>query len=128
MSEADRPSDDVQYELSVSRIFMAPRSLVSQALTDGGMLAAWSGPAGLQLTPAPVAANFERLEGSGPRPGSPVAAEPGLLRVELYDERGGKTRLELLQGPFTQDQEATARAWWDSAFSRLDDVLASGAG
>jgi uncharacterized protein YndB with AHSA1/START domain len=128
VSGQNEQPDDIQYELSVSRIFMAPRAEVSRALTDSAVLPVWSGPAGLRLTPAPVAANFERLEGSGPRPGSPVAAEPGLLRIELYDEPDGKTRLELLQGPYTEDQEANARAWWDRAFSRLDDFLARGGG
>lgn len=117
---------DVQYELSISRIFTAQRSVVGRAFTDSATLGAWSGPAGLRLAPAPVAANFERLEGSGPLPGIPVAGEPGMLSLEFYDEPGHKTRLELSQGPFTENQEATARAWWNRAFSRLDDLLAEG--
>jgi hypothetical protein len=55
---------------------------------------------------------------------------PGRLRApvgKLYDEPGSKTRLELWQGPFAEDQEATARAWWNRAVSHLDDVLAEGA-
>ena len=49
-----------------------------------------------------------------------------MLRLEFHDEGAGKTRLELRQGPFTEAQEAVARAWWDRAFGRLDDVLAAG--
>lgn len=59
------------------------------------------------------------MQGEGALPGLPViGAQPGMLRVEFHDEPGGKTRLELRQGPFTEEQEAVARAWWDRAFGR----------
>jgi hypothetical protein len=48
VSERDEQSDGVQYELSVPRIFMVPRAVVSQAFTDSSRLAAWSGPPGLR--------------------------------------------------------------------------------
>jgi hypothetical protein len=114
---------DVRYELSVSRIFAAPRSVVSRAFTDGAGLAAWSGPAGMRLPPAPVAANFERLEGPGQLPGIPEVGAPGMLRLDLYDQLGDKTRLELWRGSVTGDQDAEARAWWNDAFGRLDEFL-----
>jgi len=46
------------------------------------------------------------------------------LRLEFHDEPGGKTRLELRQGPYTQRLEADAREGWNSSFSKLDALLA----
>jgi uncharacterized protein YndB with AHSA1/START domain len=46
------------------------------------------------------------------------------LRVEFHDEPGGKTRLELRQGPFTEQLRAGSRDGWMSSFTKLDDLLA----
>jgi uncharacterized protein YndB with AHSA1/START domain len=46
------------------------------------------------------------------------------LRVEFHDEPGGKTRLELRQGPFTEEMRAGSRDGWMSSFTKLDDLLA----
>ncbi|MGH3302099.1 MAG: SRPBCC family protein [Streptosporangiaceae bacterium] len=46
------------------------------------------------------------------------------LRLEFHDEPGGKTRLELRQGPYTRPLEADARQGWQSSFTKLDDLLA----
>jgi len=46
------------------------------------------------------------------------------LRLEFHDEPGGKTRLELRQGPYSQQLEADAREGWNSSFSKLDALLA----
>lgn len=43
--------------------------------------------------------------------------------VELIGEAAGQTRLELREGPFTWDEEIAERAWWNTAFSRLDTIL-----
>ncbi len=45
------------------------------------------------------------------------------LRIEFHDE-GGKTRLVLRQGPFTEEMEGMARVGWESSFTKLDDLLA----
>lgn len=120
--------NDVEYELSISRIFMAQPAAVRLAFADAASLAAWSGPAGIQWSPAaqePGDTGTGHLHGAGPPPGIPVAgAPPGTLRLEFCAEPGNKTRLELWQGPYTEAQEIAARAWWDSAFSRLDRFLA----
>jgi uncharacterized protein YndB with AHSA1/START domain len=46
------------------------------------------------------------------------------LRVEFHDEPGGKTRIELRQGPFTQALQAGSHEGWTSSFTKLDDLLA----
>jgi uncharacterized protein YndB with AHSA1/START domain len=46
------------------------------------------------------------------------------LRVEFHDEPGGKTRIELRQGPFSQELRAGSREGWMSSFTKLDDLLA----
>jgi uncharacterized protein YndB with AHSA1/START domain len=47
------------------------------------------------------------------------------LRLEFHDEPGGKTRLELRQGPFSREMEAGSREGWNSSFGKLDDLLAA---
>ena len=46
------------------------------------------------------------------------------LRIELHDE-GGKTRLVLRQGPYSDEFEDMARQGWISSFTKLDGLLAS---
>jgi uncharacterized protein YndB with AHSA1/START domain len=46
------------------------------------------------------------------------------LRLEFHDENG-KTRLELVQGPYSQDWESSAREGWGSSFTKLDALLAA---
>jgi uncharacterized protein YndB with AHSA1/START domain len=45
------------------------------------------------------------------------------LRVEFHDEPGGKTRLELRQGPFTEQLRSDSREGWLSSFTKLDELL-----
>jgi uncharacterized protein YndB with AHSA1/START domain len=45
------------------------------------------------------------------------------MRIEFHDE-GGKTRLVLRQGPYTEQVEGMARAGWDSSWTKLDALLA----
>jgi uncharacterized protein YndB with AHSA1/START domain len=47
------------------------------------------------------------------------------LRLEFHEEPGGKTRLELRQGPFTHQLEEGSREGWNSSFGKLDDLLAA---
>jgi uncharacterized protein YndB with AHSA1/START domain len=46
------------------------------------------------------------------------------LRLEFHDE-GGKTRLELRQGPYSPEWESNAREGWGSSFTKLDALLAA---
>jgi uncharacterized protein YndB with AHSA1/START domain len=45
------------------------------------------------------------------------------LRLEFLEEAGGKTRLELRQGPFTEETGNDTKAGWESSFTRLDSLL-----
>jgi uncharacterized protein YndB with AHSA1/START domain len=45
------------------------------------------------------------------------------LRLEFHEEPGGKTRLELRQGPFTEEMGEDTRTGWLSSFGRLDSLL-----
>jgi uncharacterized protein YndB with AHSA1/START domain len=46
------------------------------------------------------------------------------LRLEFHEEEGGKrTRLELSQGPFTEQMGADTKTGWESSFTKLDLLL-----
>jgi uncharacterized protein YndB with AHSA1/START domain len=45
------------------------------------------------------------------------------VRLEFHAEPGGKTRLELRQGPFPEEIGADAKAGWESSFTKLDSLL-----
>ena len=45
------------------------------------------------------------------------------LRIEFHDE-GGKTRLVLTQGPYSDEFEDMAKQGWTSSFTKLDALLA----
>jgi uncharacterized protein YndB with AHSA1/START domain len=45
------------------------------------------------------------------------------LRLEFHPEPDGKTRLELTQGPFTQQMGTDTKTGWESSFSKLDSLL-----
>jgi uncharacterized protein YndB with AHSA1/START domain len=45
------------------------------------------------------------------------------IRLEFYAEPGGKTRLELRQGPFREPVGDDAVKGWESSFTRLDSLL-----
>lgn len=60
--------------------------------------------------------DVERIGGSRPASGS-------RLRLEFLEEANGKTRLELRQGPYTEETGQDARARWESSFTNLDSLL-----
>jgi uncharacterized protein YndB with AHSA1/START domain len=45
------------------------------------------------------------------------------LRLEFHAEPGGKTRLELRQGPFTEQMGDDTKTGWLSSFTKLDSLL-----
>jgi uncharacterized protein YndB with AHSA1/START domain len=55
-------------------------------------------------------------------PGS-TGTERLQLRLEFHAEPGGKTRLELRQGPFREPLGDGALEGWESSFTRLDSLL-----
>jgi uncharacterized protein YndB with AHSA1/START domain len=144
------------YQLSVSRIFSAPRAAVYRAFMDTGQLCEWLAPAGWTIRPDQVeidprpggrlsytaasahdptlrtatSAVFGRVsEGRlfacrGEVRPKPAAIEMArALAIELHDEPGGMTRLELRAGPYTEAGEIDAREFWNLAFGRLDVLL-----
>lgn len=57
------------------------------------------------------------------RIGSAGSASRSRLRLEFVEEANGKTRLELRQGPFTEEVGHDAKARWESSFTNLDSLL-----
>lgn len=45
------------------------------------------------------------------------------LRLEFHAEPGGKTRLELRQGPFSEPMGEQTVEGWESSFTKLDSLL-----
>jgi len=45
------------------------------------------------------------------------------IRLEFHEEPGGKTRLELRQGPFREPLGDDAVQGWESSFTKLDSLL-----
>ncbi len=80
---------------------------------------------------SPIDARFtevvenELLVGEMVAEGVPGAAGPlqVTLRLEFHDEPGGKTRLELRQGPFPDQLGRDTEQGWDSSFTKLDALL-----
>jgi uncharacterized protein YndB with AHSA1/START domain len=48
------------------------------------------------------------------------------LRLEFHPEPGGRTRLELRQGPFTEQMGTDTKMGWQSSFTKLDTLLGAG--
>jgi uncharacterized protein YndB with AHSA1/START domain len=47
----------------------------------------------------------------------------GTSRLEFHDEEGGRTRIVLRAGPFTEDGVEETRLGWESSFTKLDALL-----
>jgi uncharacterized protein YndB with AHSA1/START domain len=45
------------------------------------------------------------------------------VRLEFLDQAGGRTRLELRQGPSHREMYGDPEAAWESSFTRLDSLL-----
>lgn len=81
---------------------------------------------------SPVNATFtevtenELLVGTETAEGMPGMEGPVTMtaRLEFHDE-GGRTRLVIRQGPYSEETEVMAREGWNSSFTKLDALLAS---
>jgi uncharacterized protein YndB with AHSA1/START domain len=60
--------------------------------------------------------DVERIGGARP-------AARSRLRLEFLEEANGTTRLELRQGPYTEEMGQEAKARWESSFTNLDSLL-----
>ena len=146
-------TDAAKEEIALSRVFDAPPELVYRAFVDPDQLCLWFGPDGfsvpcesvqidarpggfqrftLESDTAPeirsrvdvtfaevveneLLAGHQEIEGTA---GSRV-----MLRLEFQQEADGKTRLDLRQGPFTEERGEDTKAGWESSFGRLDSLL-----
>jgi uncharacterized protein YndB with AHSA1/START domain len=147
----------VTQEITISRIFDAPRELVYRMFVDPDQLCQWFGPVGYSVPYESVEIDarpggFQRLvmvNDDDPADRSSIDATfsevvenellvghqdvegiPGTtgtvrfrLRLEFHEEPGGKTRLELRQGPFTEQMGSDTKAGWESSFTKLDSLL-----
>jgi uncharacterized protein YndB with AHSA1/START domain len=147
----------VTQEITISRIFDAPRELVYRMFVDPDQFCQWFGPVGYSVPYESVEIDarpggFQRLvmvNDDDPTERSEIDATfsevvenellvghqdvegiPGTtgtvrfrLRLEFHEEPGGKTRLELRQGPFTEQMGSDTKAGWESSFTKLDSLL-----
>jgi uncharacterized protein YndB with AHSA1/START domain len=152
MSEA---STVEEREIRIVRVFDAPRELVFQAWTDADHVAKWFGPAGFEVPRESVEIDaragglftlrmvhaesrrefplrYEIVElvapelivlKSEPMPAMGLA-HPTFTRIELADE-AGKTRMLLIDGPFSPEGGQGASHGWEAAFDKLDGLLAT---
>jgi uncharacterized protein YndB with AHSA1/START domain len=140
---------ETMQEVLITRVFDAPRELVWRAWTEPERLARWFGPEGFEVSRESVTIDLRvggRYEltmvgGGGQHPLTYQIVEldpPRLLvlrcdpipevgiheetftRVELHDH-GGKTRMTLSDGPYTEI--AHAEAGWNGAFNKLEALL-----
>ena len=150
MSEST-PATAADQQVRITRTFDAPREQVFRAWTDPGEVAAWYGPEHFDTPSERVRIDLRvggRYELTMVQRGGgrefPVAyeivelIEPELLvlrsdpipevgihegtitRVELED-LGGRTRMTLTDGPYTES--GPAEAGWNAAFDKLDRLV-----
>jgi uncharacterized protein YndB with AHSA1/START domain len=144
-------------EITISRVFEAPRELVYRMFVDPDQLCQWFGPVGFSVPCETVQIDarpggFQRLvmiSDDDPAFKSPIDATfsevienellvghqdvegiPGTtgtvrfhLRLEFHEEPGGRTRLVLRQGPFTEQLGQETAVGWESSFTKLDSLL-----
>ena len=142
-------------EITITRLFDAPRELVFEAWTDPDHLARWFGPTGFEIPRDSV--NIEPRVGGHitirmVQPGSGhhydldyeilELVEPELIvlksgpnpAMSLHHEivtriqlenENGNTRLTLTDGPYPEEGGRWAGAGWNGAFDKLAVELAS---
>ena len=140
---------ETMQQVLITKVFDAPRELVWAAWTDPAQVARWFGPEGFEVPPESVtidlrvggAYELTMVGGGGRQPLTYEIVEldpPRLLvlrcdpipevgiheetftRVELHDH-GGKTRMTLSDGPYTETRYA--EAGWNGAFEKLAAAL-----
>ena len=150
-------TQDTKHEITLSRVFDAPRELVYRAFVDPDQLCLWFGPAGFSVPCETVqidarAGGFQRfvmisdedpsqrividatfsevvenelLDGHQDVEGiqGPGRTARFRLRLEFVEEANGKTRLDLWQGPFTEEMGNDAKTGWEDSFTSLDSLL-----
>jgi uncharacterized protein YndB with AHSA1/START domain len=140
-------------EITLSRVFDAAPELVYRAFVDPDQLCLWFGAEGFSVPCESVQIDarpggfqrFELVSDADPAMRSrvdvtfaavvenellaghqEVEGTPGtrvMLRLEFREKVHDKTRLDLRQGPFTEEGGEAAKAGWGSSFARLDSLL-----
>ena len=140
-------------EITLSRVFDVPPELVYRAFVDPDQLCLWFGPDGFSVPCESVQIDarpggfqrFVMVSDEDPARRSTVDAtftdvvENELLdghqeiegtrgtrvrlRLEFRPEGHGKTRLDLWQGPYTEELGEATKTGWDDSFTRLDSLL-----
>lgn len=142
-------------DVHISRTFEAPIALVWRFWTDPDLLAQWFGPHGISVDPATVdvdvnAGGSWNLAMHDDHGVYPIAAtiveaieptyleilmsaqtehgtlEDVLLRIQFHDH-GERTRMTLLQGPFSAEHRDMTADGWNQSFEKIDAILARSA-
>jgi len=140
-------------QITITRVFDAPRELVFAAWTDPDQVSKWFGPAGFDAPRDSVEIDLRvggrfslRMVKGGSGREHPIRyeivelVEPELLvlksepmpEVGLHhgtvarielEEEAGKTRMTLTDGPYTEEGGRGAGAGWESAFDKLEALV-----
>jgi uncharacterized protein YndB with AHSA1/START domain len=155
MSDAT-PVPTAEREITITRVFDAPRELVFKAWTEPEHVSQWLGPDGFDTPRESIEIDlrvggpfnlrmvkrdsgmeywirYEIVEFVEPellvlkcRPMPEMGLDHATLaRVELHDE-GGKTRMTLTDGPYTENGGRGAGRGWEQSFDKLSTLLAAG--
>ncbi|MDQ3935574.1 MAG: SRPBCC domain-containing protein [Actinomycetota bacterium] len=149
----DSPPAQAEHQITITRVFDAPRELVFKAWTDPDQLASWFGPAGLETPRESVEIDLRvggRFHLRMVKPGSDMEhrlryeiielVEPELLVLKSAPmpevgvphstitrvelaEEGDKTRMTLTDGPYAEEGGGGAEAGWRSSFDKLEGRL-----
>jgi uncharacterized protein YndB with AHSA1/START domain len=147
------PVQTTEQEITITRVFDAPRELVVNAWTDPDQVAKWFGPAGFETPRDSVEIDMRvggRLNLRMIKPGTDteyrlryeiikvVESELLVLKSEPMPEVGlhhdtiarieleeadGKTRMTLTDGPYTGEGGQGAGAGWKASFDKLETLL-----
>ena len=148
------PAQAAEQQITITRVFEAPRELVFKAWTDPDHVAKWFGPAGFETPRDTVEIdlrvggrfNLRMVQG-----GTGVEyriryeivelVEPELLALKSepmpevglhhptvarieLHEEGAKTRMTLTDGPYPEEGGRGAAAGWEASFDKLEALLA----
>lgn len=147
------PVQTAERQITITRVFDAPRELVFKAWTDPDQVAKWFGPSGFDTpresveidlrvggrfnlrmvrggSEAPYPINYEIIEFVEPEllvlksePMPDVGLHHGTIARIEFHDEGDKTRMTLTDGPYTEDGAQGAGWGWEGAFDKLEALL-----
>jgi uncharacterized protein YndB with AHSA1/START domain len=147
------PVETAENQITITRVFDAPRELVFQAWTLPEQVAHWFGPAGFDTPRDSVEIDLRvggrfhlRMVQPGTGAEYPLRyeivelVEPELLVLKSapmpeagmphstftrieLEEADGKTRMTLTDGPYPEEAGRGAAAGWEGAFDKLEAVV-----